>query len=248
MPESWGGLVALLGLVTPGLVYRARRERRHPARRETAFRETAGVALASLVLTGASLVVVGALAEVVPWLPDLGRWLTEPAYGGEHYRQVAAFVLLVVGLACGLAVGADHVAAFAAGRRTSRPGDPGDASSTPRQRLTGIHAMRRATTTEVPAGARTWLWVALDDGTHLKGLHRGSDAGETDGAPEILLGHPLRWAAPAAAGAPLVWTELPGVWDSVVVPRGRAQFVVVEYLDADGNAVHPTGPEGTPRG
>lgn len=245
MPESWGGLVALLGLVTPGLVYRARRERRHPARRETTFRETTGIALASLVLSSVALAIVGALAEVVGWLPDVGRWLTEPAYAGANYGRVAAFVALTVGLACGLAVAAEHVVDLAERRGATRATASRAGS---RQRLTSIRAMRRATTTEVPAGARTWLWVALDDGTHLKGLHRGSDAGETDGAPEILLGHPLRWAAPATAGAPLVWTELPGVWDSVVVPRGRAQFVVVEYLDADGNAVHPTGPEGTPRG
>jgi hypothetical protein len=58
IPQTILSLVAFLFLVAPGILFELRRERRRPGRKETAFREAARTALASLLFSVAAVLVL----------------------------------------------------------------------------------------------------------------------------------------------------------------------------------------------
>jgi hypothetical protein len=58
-PDSVGAVFGVLLAITPGLVFEFVRERRQPTADRSAFREAAGIAVASLGFSLAALVVLG---------------------------------------------------------------------------------------------------------------------------------------------------------------------------------------------
>src|SRR4051794_36503051 len=111
IPETVGALLAFLGLIAPGLIYQLRRETRRASITETAFREASRVALVSLGLTTAALAAVAIVRAVEPaWIADPGVWLRQGnEYFVAHYRLVLRTAIIVVGLACSLALLADWI-------------------------------------------------------------------------------------------------------------------------------------------
>ncbi|MEV6283998.1 DUF6338 family protein [Kribbella sp. NPDC051770] len=219
IPDSAAALLALLGLVAPGLVYQARRERRRPPSVESAFREASRVALTSLLFTVAATTVMVVVASAWPALPEISTWLRDPgAYLPDNYAKVGLFLLLELVLACCLAI------LFEAGTGRGLRGNI----------LAGslwYGVLRR----DVPAAAtRVWLWIVTKDGTELKGGLRGYTPGESDDVQEISIGgSPIRRLRPKAN--PATGWETLDAWDSVVVSAAEIKYFLVVYLDAEGN-------------
>lgn len=105
MPETVGSLIAFLLLVTPGICFELLRESSRPERVRSAFRETAVVVVASVVLSGIALGVLLLVREVhASWLPsprDLAR--SPGVYSTQHLGIVARALTAHVLLACGVA-------------------------------------------------------------------------------------------------------------------------------------------------
>jgi Family of unknown function (DUF6338) len=133
-----------------------RRERRRPGRKETAFREAARTALASLLFSIAA--VLALLAAAWRWptlLPDVERWLREGRrYFQAEYGAVVRFLLLELGVALGLALLTDY--ALGAGREqaTIRP----------------VSSWYRVFRMHLPAGTRPFVRVRVEDGTEYCGM------------------------------------------------------------------------------
>lgn len=241
IPETWAALLALLGLVAPGLVFQLRRERRRPAFAETTFREISRVALSSLVFTTASLVLLLLLAQVWPTLlPDVARWTSDPAYVRDDYLRVGLFLGLEVLVACALAL---VVEATTAGELDSR--------------MASGSVWYRVLDRDKPTDAtRVWLWVTLQDGSQYKGSLRAYDTGSAKDVREIAIGgSPIRYAAapvraeggaPGAGAGEAAWTEL-APFDAVILPADQVRAIAVQYLAADGTSLRaapPVAPSG----
>jgi Family of unknown function (DUF6338) len=218
IPDSAAALLALLGLVAPGLVYQSRRERRRPPAVESAFREASRVALTSLVFTVTATTVLVIAASSWSALPDVSTWLRDPAaYLPDNYTKVGLFLLLELVLACSLAIAFEAVTG--GGLRGNI--------------LAGslwYGVLRR----DVPAAAtRVWLWIVTKDGTELKGPLRGYTPGESDEVREISIGGAPILRLRPKANATTGWETL-DQWDSVVISASEIKYFLVIYLDADG--------------
>jgi hypothetical protein len=105
IPQTFGALLAFLGLVAPGIVFQMMRERARPATEETAFREASRVTLTSLLFTLLSFAVLVGLWKVKPsWLANIEQWLKPKSdYGRTHIALIAWSMGLELAIACILA-------------------------------------------------------------------------------------------------------------------------------------------------
>jgi hypothetical protein len=219
IPETAGALLALFGLVAPGLVYEARRERRRPALVESTLREAGRVALTSLIFTVLSLALMVWWAANWTRLPDIGDWLAGgKSFAVRNYQAVAAFALLELALACLFAVIAEAI--------------------------TGAHIKGDITASSTwyasldldqpPHTARTWLRVATTDGTQFKGALRWYSPGATDERDLVLGGLGLqRLPAGRDPEDEANWVLMTG-WNQVIIPGDDIKYVMVTYLNEYG--------------
>lgn len=226
IPDTAAALLALLGLVAPGLVFELRRERRRPQAVETTFREASRVALTSLLFTLASLGVLLPLSAIWSALPDVAHWLRNAdEYVPDHYAAVAWFLGLEVTLAIALALA---VEAMSAGNLRGNI-------------VTGsvwYSVLRRDVP---PAAKRTWLWITTQNGTQFKGPLRSYTAGDGMDDREIALGGaPLRRLPPGTD--PITgWEEL-DKFDAVVISSADIRHFAVTYLDVHGETLRAEPP------
>jgi hypothetical protein len=214
-------LLALLGLIAPGLVYQQRRERRRPMSGESGFREASRVALSSLIFSTAALAIMLPLTSSVQTLPDVTAWLTNPkAYLAAHYAKVATFLVLVTVIACALALVIEAVI-----------------GSSVAPQIAPVSIWYAAFRRDVPPGtSRIWVWITTDNGTQFKGPLRSYTPSEGGAVREIALGGAPMQRLAAGNDPATTWTSLDG-WDLVVVTTDDIRHFAVSYLDAQGNTL-----------
>lgn len=187
--------------------------RRRATAKESAFRETAQVVLASVAFSSAgaavAAVLVGARVDVDP-----GRLISEGRpYLGQHYRAVAAFLGLQIVVACGLA---GLVNFFEILRiRTATDHAP--------PRLTQESAWDRPLG-RCPAGSRPQAWVRLTSGVELRGIVAafGHEIDVQD--RELVLKDPIEIRYPGQ-------TMQPVREQRVVVQGADIEFLAVQYIE-----------------
>jgi Family of unknown function (DUF6338) len=105
IPGTFGALLALLGLVAPGLVYRTVIEQRRPERNDSTFVEISRVALTSLIFSLGALAVLWLLQRFAGVaLPDLAAWVAKGTpYAADNLGKVFTGLVGEVAVACGLA-------------------------------------------------------------------------------------------------------------------------------------------------
>ena len=106
MPTTLVGLLLFVALLAPGFTYLLIAERGPlPVRGVSVLRETASVALASVLFNAAAVITVAALRAVAPGLtPDTGRLVREGLpYLRTHYAAIAWWSAGALCLACLLA-------------------------------------------------------------------------------------------------------------------------------------------------
>ncbi|MBX9243562.1 hypothetical protein ICW40_01925 [Actinotalea ferrariae] len=222
IPETAGALLALLGLVAPGLVYEMRRESRQPAPVTSAFREAGRVALRSLIFTVLALVVMLWVSSWWDRLPDVGAWLAAGnTYAAANYGAVATFVVLELVLACSFALVAESL---------TGSGIKGDISA-----VSVWYASLDLD--RPPAASRTWLRVRMESGTQYKGALRWYSPGASDERDVVIGGEGLARLAdgkdPEDAAS---WTPL-DAWNQVILSGERIESVQVTYLGHDGGVL-----------
>ena len=91
MPATFVAFLLFFILVTPGLAFQILRERRRPSRQYSAYRETAVVVVASVVLNVPALAFVIILSKALPgnWLADVRGLAQKPSeYASAHVAEV----------------------------------------------------------------------------------------------------------------------------------------------------------------
>lgn len=226
IPDTAAALLALLGLVAPGLVYQLRRERRRPSPRQTVLREASRIALTSLIFTVTALILLRVVSEWWDALPDLRAWIGDPrSYVAANVDKIAAFLTLEVVLACAIAVAAERITA-------------GSLDETIVEDDVWFTVLRR----DVPAdAARLWLWVTTDDGTQFKGPLRAYSAGAAAADRELVLGgQPMRRLGPTK-NPDTDWETL-DAYDAVILPASDIRHLAVQYLTSDGETRYAERP------
>lgn len=100
-PTSWLAVLLFLLLIAPGLQFDLLAASRRVSNKESAFRETSRIVLASLGFSAFGCAVVALVRIAQPsWMPDPRRFLANPhSYLVQHYGALAAALLVAVGAA-----------------------------------------------------------------------------------------------------------------------------------------------------
>jgi hypothetical protein len=221
IPDTGAALLALLGLIAPGLVFQSRRERRRPLVNESAFREASRVALSSVIFSTTSLVIMLYFARTSGSLPNIADWLADPkGYLAANYQKVGLFLLSEATLACALAWLAESATGSAVAPH-----------------IAPVSIWYAAFRRDVPRNThRIWVWITTENGVQFKGPLRSYTPGDGSDVREIALGgSPIR-RLPHGADETTGWTTLDG-FDLVVVTTDDIRHFAVSYLDAAGNTL-----------
>lgn len=103
MPNTFLGLLLFVLLLAPGFTYLLVAERGVvPVREMTVLRETATVALSSVVADLFALFLFGVVRAVAPVMaPDIGELVRNPEnYARDHYLSLAWWLVALVSVAC----------------------------------------------------------------------------------------------------------------------------------------------------
>ncbi|WP_367131595.1 DUF6338 family protein [Saccharothrix sp. HUAS TT1] len=218
IPQSFGAFVVFLGLVAPGILFELLRSRHRLNSSESAFREIARIAIASLSFTVAALTVM-TLARI--WLPslvvDVGAWVRDGnRYVQENFKLIAVNGLVGLLLACGLATVWHFCLSKKSGSGTL---------SAQSLWFQSFHLAR-------PVGTSTWVRVQLNDGTTFFGMVKAYTAGGKFDEREILLEgvHLTRIDPPVQGGDPRV-VEVGSQWEGVIIRGAEIRHITYHYVD-----------------
>ena len=220
IPQTFGALVAFLGLVAPGLLFELLRERRRPSIEETTFREASRVALTSLAFTSWAVLLLAVAKLVAPGaVVDPGQWLRSGReYAAAHPTLVASTIFVEVALACLLVVLADR----ALGRRTKGHIVNGSI-------WFQLFRQRR------PANSTAWVHARLTDSSEIWGYVGDYTPGEQlDNRELAIVGPALRIRQPGArASMPL------NRWSSIAIRGDSISWMKVTYVDNVTRRIRP---------
>ncbi len=216
IPDTVGAFVALLFLVSPGLLWEQLRERHLPERRQSTFRELSRIALTSVVLNSFALIVFVLIRATGPDLTvDVGAWLLN----GDAYLD--ANCRLVFGTAFTWWLGVLLLVVLAHSLTAWRgPGTRHDSS-----------AWHEAVRADRPKGKVVWMQVALSDGRSFYGYYSAAESAEKGPPTVVLKGPGLASRPPATDKAPEPDAVDLLSWDRVLVPAEEVAFVVMAYRD-----------------
>jgi len=218
IPDTIGTLLGFLGLVAPGLVYRAIIYRRLPRQGESTFTEISRVALTSLVFTLASASVLWLLRlRFRLALPDVDAWLTQgAAYAAKHLGSIFFGLAAEVALACVLAGGT----AWLTARRSQ--------SRFREDSVFGAVFRRYA-----PKGYFPWVHVRLDNDVEFWGYERAHDDRDSAASPRLVLaGSTLMRRLPGETARKPIGND----WDLVLIDAAHIRFLEVTYLNHAGES------------
>jgi hypothetical protein len=212
VPSTWLSVFLFLFLIAPGLLFDLLAERRRAGAKESAFRETSRVILASFAFSGLGLAVLALVRTWAPSLmPDPRRLLNHGGtYFAGHYRLVAVALLVELGVAVGAA---SAVHAFLA--RGTGAG------------LRPISTWKKVLRDECPAGYVPHVRVRLDDDIVYLGRlgHFTADLDQAD--RELVLVPPL-----FAKSGDKALAAMPEEWQRVVVHASNVHSMAVQYRPA----------------
>ncbi len=227
MPTTLVGLVLFVVLLAPGLTFVVRRAVTQPVQKLSVLRETAGLALRSLVCDALTLLLFGAVRAAAPThTPDAGA-LVRPhsPYLRQHYYYVLLWAGGLLLMACVLAMSAARLQTTAAVGR-----------------LTGSRPVRwlvpEASVTTEPAwwvlfnaqpASRCYVGCTLDDGTYLAGfLYTYSPDSDETADRELTLTGPIEYRATGSADT----AEL--TVGAIAISARKVQYLTVSYLPVPG--------------
>lgn len=218
MPETVGSLIAFLLLVTPGICFELLRERSRPERARSAFRETAVVVVASVVLSGAALGVLLLIREIQSnWLPSPRDLVRSPgAYSTEHLELVVRALTAHVVLACGLAYAWHRLLCW------KRPG--GKISPNP----AWFEIVRGNAN---PRNDRVLVSVELQDGSGVRGLVKGYDLKPDQSLRSLVLAGSDSNPLVTRRASTAVESRVDPGWAYVVVPAEHIKLANVAFVD-----------------
>lgn len=218
MPTTTLGLLLFVVLLVPGFAYTIVRERAVPERRSSAFRETASVAFASVILGAVALTFFALVRLLIPEItPDVGELIADPyAYTAEHYALVGLWAAGLLALASVLAVRAAQSEwqgwlAWLAG---------------PDARTAHMSAWSRMFS---QSNEPIYVGCTLDDGSYVGGflLFSSRSSDESDERDIALSGRVDYRPDPGSA-----MTRLPSV-GGVVISASRIRLMSLSYYDRD---------------
>ena len=104
-PDSFAAVLGFLFVIAPRLVFDRLRSHQRPTAERSGFRETADVALASLLCALGAIAVLWLARIFIPRaLPDPESWLTQgSAYLHDRFRETVTFFIAWAALAFGIA-------------------------------------------------------------------------------------------------------------------------------------------------
>jgi len=218
MPETVGSLIAFLLLVTPGICFELLRESSRPERVRSAFRETAVVVLASVVLSGVALGVLLLVREVhTSWLPSPRDLVRSPGvYSTQHLGLVARALAAYVVLACGFAYLWHRLLCW------KRPG--GKISPNP----AWFEVVRGNAN---PRNDRVLVAVELEDGSGVRGLVKGYDLMPDQSLRSLVLAGSNEHSLITRQASTAAESPVDPAWAYVVVPAERIKLVTVAFVD-----------------
>lgn len=205
------GLIWLVFLVAPGLLFDLLRERRLPTVQESAFRESSRVVLSGVIFNVlAVLVLRGVAIAGGPPTPDGRLWVADPrSYVVMNFDLVKRFIILELLLSLVFAF-VTHVLLMRGAITRIKP-------------VTGWHNAIRG---DAPAGSTPAARVKLDDGTVYVGAIGAFTTGDV--APderEIVLRSPIWAKAPNERNL----ISVPREWQEVVLSGSRIKSLAVAY-------------------
>jgi hypothetical protein len=217
LPNSLLGLALFVLLLAPGLTYYFQRERQVPTRSVSAFRETATVAVASVLFNVVALTVFSVLRTAWPEAtPDVGRIIREgSAYIKCDYRLVGTWSAGLLAFACLLAGGWGRFAA-------SWPGSSGNAISFTSAWWELVRGK--------PADHTVFAGCELEDGSYVAGevFSFNTDVEETADR-ELVLRPPITYRASGEQET----TEFPV--SALAISSQRIKFLTVTYIPHRGD-------------
>jgi len=209
-PDSFAAVLGFLFVIAPGLVFDRLRSHQRPTAERSGFRETADVALASLLCAVGAIAVLWLARIFIPRaLPGPESWLTQgSAYLHDHFRETVTFFIAWAALAFGIA--------WLAARMMQSPGVPAEIQPN----TTGwFEVFRRLR----PSGTSAVVLVQLEDKSEFVGEVIYYDVADATDDREITLGPPLWHRAPNDGQLkPLPHAD---DWQRVVIPGSRIQSV-----------------------
>lgn len=212
MPDTIGTAVAFLLLVAPGILWETLRERRHPQRDRTSFREVGVVALASTLFSMIATVLVLAGSWIVArsQLDALGRFIQEGTSApGVSPFLPATFLAIGCSTALALVLLADRVFGTRLyGAAELRPGSI-------------WVAMFR---TKLPADAAAIATIHLHDGSWLRGHVAYFSVDDDVDKRELTLAAPISRRGPGAA------EPEPSHHQFVVIRSSEIAYLDVDYV------------------
>lgn len=219
MIESFGTLAGFLLLIAPGLLFQLLQERKRPGVTDSAFRETARVALTSLALSSAAFVTLALLSAVLPTLVvDLSAWLRDGTrYAASNLPTIIRSVVLQVGLACGLAVAAASFSRFGGS-------------------ITDTGVWFQVFRKEARKGTIPWLLVRLEDGSELFGYLSSYAVQVAEDRELVLKGPALQHRR--AGSRELVTLDQ---WERVVVRGSSITYLCVQHMETVPRIPSPGG-------
>jgi hypothetical protein len=233
IPNTFGALLAFLGLVAPGITFYLVLERRHPHQNSTTFREVSSVALASLCFTLIAVAFLAVLHVVVPAIvPDLPQWIS---LGNRYIVKHPSAVFVGVGLEVILACAFGAVGGWLVTRKSAAS-------------MSNSGAWYQILRQEQPPGTRPWIHVRLEDETEFWGYLRHYTPDDSAGVREIVLG-----------GTTLVWrrkddaarSSIGRNWDAICLNADRIQYMRVIYKSVSDGTLFgrrtKDAPSGEPR-
>jgi hypothetical protein len=211
------GLVWLVFLVAPGLLFDLLRERRLPTVQESAFRESSRVVLSGVLFNVAAFLALSMVATGVGFrLPNGRLWFANPhPYVSSNFNLVVRFVLLQLVLSLTFAIVTHVILMLAATTRI--------------RAVTGWH---QAIRTDAPPGSTPGARIKLDDGTVYVGTVGAFTTGDvTPNEREIVLRSPV-WVQPSNRDE---LRPVPREWQEIILSGSRIKSIAVVYWRADGS-------------
>jgi hypothetical protein len=230
IPDTFGGVLAFLAFVAPGITFYLVQERRRPHQENSSFREVSQIALASLVFTLASiscLILLHRYASTV--VPDISMWIRQGnRYVADHPAAVFAGIGLDVIAACVFGAGSAWLITRNSGASISNVG-----------------AWHRILREESPPGTRPWLHIRLEDETEFWGYLRHYTPDDSANVREIVLG-----------GTTVMWrrkgedarSSIGDNWDAVCLSANRIQYIRVIYRSVSDDTLFGRRTKTFPRG
>lgn len=228
MPTSFVGLTLFVVLLAPGMAFLLVGERGRVATRETTvLRETAMIALSSLIFDALAVLLILQLSRW-PWahIPDLDTWTADgSAYARKHYQSVSGWFLGAVLLACVLAIVWAAILNRTERLRWLRVRPPVRWMFPKGGGTQYVSAWLKVLIEEHDDTAKRRVTCGLDDGSEIQGMLL-SVSTKADDTPyrEIALSEPL------------VFTDTKGTVrrrprGAVTVSAARINYMYVEYLE-----------------